>query len=152
MESRQALVEAFETKIGHRLPDDYRQFLLDGPLPYWSEDNEDDESRGNPFTDMLHSFYDLGVDEEDNWRSLDAWFDTRDPNYPEWYLEIGEQFGVGIGLSLSDPNRGRVYSWTWDTAFDPETELAASFGQFLQDLRTQETAWNARRKEKRGPS
>jgi hypothetical protein len=146
---RDPLVEAFEAKIGHRLPDDDRRFLLDGPLPSWSDEDEgdgdDDDDRANPFTDLLHSFYDLGLGEQDDWRSLDCRYESRDlGNFPEWYLGIGERGGVSIGISLFGPRRGRVFSFTRATADDPESELAPSFDAFLQDVRDREADWNAR--------
>ena len=46
METRQDLVEAFEQRIGERLPEDYRRFLLADPVPVWTAE----ESPENPYT------------------------------------------------------------------------------------------------------
>lgn len=131
--ARQKLIEDFERKVAHRLPDDYRRFLLAGPIAGWPGE----ESPENPFTHLLHSLYDFEADEE--WRDLSVWFGYRPPSLPEWFLGIGEQYGITIGLGLSGPQRGRVYFWQGDDG--EETELAPSFDAFLAWARTREAEW-----------
>jgi SMI1/KNR4 family protein SUKH-1 len=130
---RQKLVEDFERKLGKPLPDDYRRFLLAGPMPRW----RDEESPENPFTYLLHSFYDLEPDEDV--RDLFEWLSHRDADLPNWFLGIGDQWGITIGLGISGTQRGRVYSWSWDDG--EETEMSPSFDEFLAWARTREAEW-----------
>lgn len=130
MDNRLNLVEGLERRIGQPLPDDYRRLLLAGPVPVWLEE----ESPENPSIEMLHSFFDLGVDED---RDLVANFDDRDPRLPGWLLAIGELYGVLIGVGISGRQRGRVYQWSWDDG--EEQELAPTFAQFLAQRQDHES-------------
>lgn len=133
MTTREQLVEDFERTIGQPLPEDYRAFLVAGAVPSWP----DEESPENPHTELLHSFYDF--EPEDDWRDLASAYENRSPDLPPWFLQIAEQYGVLIGIGVSGPHRGRVYQWSWDDG--EERELAASFEQFLADVRADEAAW-----------
>lgn len=134
MNTRQKLVEEFERRTGFQLPDDYRRFLLAGPVPVWNEE----ELPENPHTHLLHSFFDLSADED---RDLAVHFQTRDARLPRWFLPIGELYGVLIGLGINGPHRDRVYQWSWDDG--EERELAPTFDSFLTQHRDDEAKWNA---------
>lgn len=137
MDGRQAQVDEFERRLGCPLPDDYRRFLLAGPVPTWTEE----ESPANPHTALLHSFFDLGVEGD---RDLAVQLDARRGDLPEWLIGIGEWFGVLIGLGVSGPGRGRVYQWSWDDG--EERELAPSFDAFLAEHRAGEARWDVPRR------
>jgi hypothetical protein len=134
MSDRDADLQAFERRIGTPLPEDYRQFLLGGPLPVWTEE----ESPENPFTELRYSLYDLDASEDR--LDLTSTYEARGSDLPDWFLEIGEQFGVLIGIGISGPQCGRVYQWSWDDG--EERELDASFEAFLARIRREEERWD----------
>lgn len=138
MESRQTLVEGFERTIGCRLPDEYRDYLLAGPVPVWT----DEEQSENPYTMVLHSLHDFASATDDI--TLGSAWEYR-AELPAWFLQIGEVYdGVKIGIGLSGPQVGRVFSFSWDDG--EEKEIAPSFNAFLKENRQQEAKWSQRRR------
>jgi hypothetical protein len=130
---QEALVSGFETQIGCRLPDDYRRFLLAGPL------RRSAENPANPYVEVLESLYDLRGGDPD-W-DLVAQYDDRPGWLPAWFLPVGYAFGVFMGIGLSGPERGRVFQWGPDE--DGPTELGASFDDFLARARARAAQWGS---------
>ncbi len=123
MKTRTELIERFELKIGRRLPEDYRAFLLDGPLPVWNGECCPE----NQATYILFSRWDLGRGDDTD---LSTIWDERDPALPDWFLEIAEIYdGVKLGVGLYGEHLGRFYSFTRDSG-EPEFH-ASSFRAFL---------------------
>lgn len=136
MSDRVAEIEAFERRLGTRLPEGYRRFLLEGPLPVWTEQ----EVSENPYTELRYSLFDVAAADED--RDLEAAYDDRSPDLPPWFLQIAEQYGVLIGIGISGPQQqGRVYQWSWDDG--EQRELDPTFEAFLERIRREEERWNA---------
>ena len=134
MTGRESLVAALERTVGHRLPDDYRRFLTSGPVPRW----ETEAAPENPYTEILHSFYDVEAAEAE--RDLSAAWEGRAAELPGWFFPIGEAFGLTLGLGLAGSQRGRVYQWSSD--HEEATELAPSFEAFLAWARGQGARWD----------
>ncbi|MBB3210695.1 hypothetical protein FHS27_006543 [Rhodopirellula rubra] len=126
MTSRTELIEKFERRIGHQLPVDYREFLMDGPFPVWKGDCNPE----NQATYILFSLWDVG---RGDYSDLSAIWEERDPDLPDWFLEIAEIYdGVKLGVGLYGDHAGRVYSFTWDTG-EPELH-SETFKIFLDGL------------------
>ena len=126
MTTRTELIERFELKIGRGLPEDYRAFLLDGPLPVWEGECDPE----NQATYILFSLWDLGRGDDTD---LSTVWDERDPAIPDWFLEIGEIYdSVKLGVGLHGNHLGGVYSFNWDSG-EPELH-ASSFSAFLARL------------------
>ena len=128
---QEVLVSGFEARIGCRLPEDYRRFLLAGPLRRSAEAPE------NPYAEILESLYDLGGGDPE-W-DLAAEYGDRPEWLPAWFLPIGYAFGLVLGLGLSGPERGRVFQWGPDE--DAPAELGASFDDFLARTRARAGEW-----------
>jgi hypothetical protein len=134
MPTRLELIETLEQEIGHALPAEYRAFLLAGPLPVWNDEFEPE----NQATYILHSFHDVGRGDETD--LLQVWRE-RDSQLPDWFFEFAEIYdGVKLGVGLTGPQTGKVYSFSWDSG---EEELQAdSFDSFLNRLREDEQHWD----------
>jgi hypothetical protein len=130
---QEVLVCELEARIGCRLPDDYRRFLLAGPLPRSAE------TAANPYAEVLESLYDLGGSDPD-W-DLSAEYDDRPSWLPAWFLPIGYALGLFLGIGLSGPERGRVFQWGPDE--DGPTELGVSFDHFLARARARAAEWGS---------
>ncbi len=129
--TREPLVADFERQLGCRLPEDYRRFLLAGPVPALGDDEEAFE---NPCVEILHSFHDLDAKEE--FRRLSV---PRE-GLPAWFLPVGDAFGVEIGLGIAGEQFGRVYDWPHDTDTGPRF-LYNSFGEALESLKVRAEQW-----------
>jgi hypothetical protein len=132
-ERQEALVCEFEARISCRLPDDYRRFLLAGPL------RRSAEALANPYAEIVESLYDLGGGDT-GW-DLAAEYDDRPGWLPAWFLPVGYAFGLFLGIGLSGPERGRVFQWGPDE--DGPTELGVSFDDFLARARARAAQWGS---------
>lgn len=140
-------VQRFEQRIGHALPPDYRQFLLDLNGGYAPSSNcvfrvRQDET-------VLNTLYSLNADDEsDDLATRQLYPKYPNNNLPKDALAIGYDEGGGrIVLPLAGPHRGEIwYLETEDppTVSNPHTEwfdrrnvakLADSFETFMNSLR-----------------
>ena len=141
-----AQIEAFERSFGHRLPDDYRQFLLDvngGRLD--RANREFDQGVVN----RLFSLDD--IDDDDDSRDLATRANRSRPMLPSPdLLYVGhDDSGSRLLIALAGEHRGEV--WFMRTGDDGRPDdanprvlwhdrrdmqkLASSFEQFLRSLR-----------------
>ena len=126
MTSRAEQLEQFEQKIGRPLPLDYREFLMNGPLPVWEGECDPE----NQATYILFSLWDVG---RGDYTDLAKIWEERHPELPDWFLEIAEIYdGVKLGVGLDGDQTGQVYSFTWDTG-EPQLH-STSFRTFLDRL------------------
>ena len=130
---RETLITAFEEQIGRPLPDDYRRFLLAGAVPACAD------APANPYTEILHSLYDLGGADTDS--NLGANYAARPRELPAWFLPIGEAFGVILGIWLSGVQQGKVFQW--DSDHEEVAEVAGSFDGFPIRVRCRAAEWEA---------
>lgn len=134
-------VARFERRIGTRLPDDYRAFLLEhnGGKPKLRCFTFAD--RKGPYTDgAIRAFAGLG---EPEYYDLEKLYGTyyEDGRVPGEVLPIAvDSFGNLVCLAVRGAHRGRVYFWDHERETDPATYLnmdrvADSFSTFCSLLR-----------------
>lgn len=141
-------VKQFEKKLGQRLPEDFRRFLLDvnGCLPAKSNRVVPLPSGTETILQVLY-----GLDAPEDWMNLEERFEgmqrSEEGHYPPEALPIGNDgFGNKITLAIAGERRGEVFSQALDAHPDrrPDTEwhrtrqfkrVASSFADFLQRLR-----------------
>ncbi len=133
----EARLVQFEVKIGHMLPRDYRQFLLDhnGGKPTPSDFTINDEQGG----DTLHHVY--GLYNGPGYARLEDAYATYAGRIPAVLLPIADDPGGNvICLGLTGPYRGNVYFWDHESESDDEPGfenvvlIANSFQAFLDSL------------------
>jgi hypothetical protein len=142
-------LEQFESKIGQRLPEDYRDFLVrcnggyaggavvfQGPTPEGHAadacPNHIGGFRGEDYFSLVAAY--------ENYQTEEA----RIPKALLWIMD--DPFGNAICVGLTGPHRGRVYFWDHENepdsqAWDGEVEtagnidlLANSFTAFVNGL------------------
>jgi SMI1 / KNR4 family (SUKH-1) len=142
-------VRRIEQQLGHELPTDYRDFLLEvnGGRPARTHRAFMMQRAGNhrdeTTLDTLHS-----LDDPDEDHDLAAHQLFRREDYPENGLRIGyDAFGSALVLILSGPHRGELWMLDGDsrpTGSNPRVEwfdrrdvwrLAGSFAEFMAGLR-----------------
>jgi len=101
----ESTVTAFEHSIGHRLPDDYRRFLLEvnGGDPA-------DSNRRAPFG-LLNRFFSLADPDDD--MSLETANSFPEPPSPELLCIGADGTGTAVFVVIAGGRRGQV--WTLDT-------------------------------------
>lgn len=142
-----ASVTRFEKKIGHRLPDDYRTFLLsmNGGLP----EDVNEAPAGSSTATTLQVL--LGIDTHDTWMDIEATIEVmqlRDEGkYPSEIIPIGNDgLGNKFVLAIAGDHRGEVSFQALDAFPDRrhDTEwyrtrqfkrVAGSFDEFITALR-----------------
>ena len=135
----ESIVATLEQRLGHSLPEDYRQFLLEvnGGRP-------NDSNREFPFG-VMKTFFSLADPDDD--RDLES-SNSGIPELPSRdLLYVGYASGARVLLAIAGEQRGQV--WLQDTT-EPRPEdanprvlwhdrrdmkkLADSFGQFMRQL------------------
>jgi len=113
-----AAVSAFEKKIGAKLPDDYRAFLL--AVNGGSTTTKHSVFRVRKSTSVLNSLHSL--DEADPRFDLETWWRSIKTDMPPYVLCIGHDSGGSrIILALTGTHHGEV--WLLD-ALNPRPEDA----------------------------
>jgi hypothetical protein len=131
---REALAALFEETLGERLPDEYRGFLLSGPMPRWPADADRDDF----YRDLANSFADL-VPADPEW-DLTAWYERSRNQLPDALMPIArDQFGNLVCLGVHGAHRGMVCYWKHDAAdsteeWDSVMPMWDSFAEFLTKL------------------
>lgn len=132
----EADLDAFESRLGQRLPADYRQFMLS-------------QNGGRPIPNYLPSnpnvgigvFFCLTSDDQDD--SMAQMLDVYSDRYPPRMLPIAESAGGNlICLSLTGDDENSVYFWEHEMESDegePPREdnlekIADSFADLLENL------------------
>lgn len=136
--SAEALLE-FEAKIGHQLPEDYRQFLLEhnGAL---LEATAFKVGEGD--WDAIDDHF-FGLHEGPTQNFKDSYFDDAD-YFPRNCLPIAaDGMGNYICIGLAGTHRGKILFLDHETRDDdsPDQErqvIASSFTAFVKELRTEE--------------
>lgn len=149
-------VESFETEIGTRLPEDYRQFLLrvnGGSIPEWGRyryrgQAPDGRTRYAVVSEVgglrAEPEYSLRVNRQFHLAApvAQAELEAKIPAALLWIMS--DPGGNATCLGLSGPHRGRVYRWVhdeppaedvWDGTVETALNiwpLAGSFDDFLQ--------------------
>lgn len=143
-------LDAFEAHVGHRLPDDYRRFLIAcnggyvGVRSFWFEGLSPD---GREVGTGVHH---IGGLRQESYYSL-FWnrecYEGRIPDALIWIMD--DPSGNAICLGVSGEHRGRIYFWDhedepdddWDgrveTAGNVEL-LANSFAEFVTGVRDED--------------
>lgn len=136
----------YERAIGHRLPDDYRRFLVDcngGFIGgrYWFQ------GKGPDGRDVEAGVHHIGGFRDESYFSL-TWHrgcsEGRIPSALVWIHD--DPFGNAICLGVAGEHRGRVYFWDhenepdedWDGSVEAAgnlTLLADSFTEYVAGLR-----------------
>src|SRR5262245_12481319 len=139
--SEVALAE-FEKRIGSRLPEDYREFLLayNGGKPKVSKFVFAD--RTGPYTgSSVRAFAALSAGAHyDLYDYLDTYCSEEERRVPSEVLPIGEDnFGNLVCLAITGRHVGRVYFWNHEGETDPAAyrnmdRIADSFSEFLSKL------------------
>jgi hypothetical protein len=132
---REALIAAFEAKLGCLLPPDYRAWLAAGPVPRRSEDEIEDDTpaddRGT-YLRLLDRLYDLGGDPE---HDLDWAYGAYRDQLPAGLIPVThDPFGNPFCLGTIGEATGRVYYIPVDGG-PGERRVAESFTEFLAMLR-----------------
>lgn len=136
-------VAAFEAKLGHRLPEDYRTFLLahNGGRPSRRTFDYDKKD-----LTLLNCF--LGLGREDEGVGLEEPWELSREWLPPEILTIGyDDGGAQIALAVSGPHAGELWFCLNDrpTGSNPRviwydrrdvTKLASSFTEFLGKLQS----------------
>ena len=131
-------LQAFEEKLGVRLPSDYREFLerYNGGTPilcgFWIREGQDGSE--------VHQFY--GLHDGPTWASLDCYIGPERYGIPAEMLAVGDD-GVGnrICIGIKGDSRGAVFfidaeihPYDEPDALEGITKLADSFARFLTNL------------------
>ncbi len=139
-------LERFEGLIGHRLPDDYRYFLINcngGYVGgrYWFRGKNPE---GREVEAGVHHIG--GFRDESHFSLLWTW-DCYDGRIPDALIWINDDpFGNAICLGVAGEQRGKVYFWAhenepdedWDGSVesaDNVTLIANSFTEYVAGLR-----------------
>jgi hypothetical protein len=138
-------LEEFEREIGDRLPDDYREFLLECNGGVIARRN--DGVLHHPTTCPVDSFWGLHEDRPGARRSLRCWFQLLRGRLPEGLLEISsDPFGNPLCIGLSESCRGRICYFLHEEEYqDPDWDgrieslkyisfVADSFTEFVAGL------------------
>lgn len=133
-------VQNFERVIGHNLPSDYREFLLDygltagnGATRFTPHDDPDEASSVDVFYGLTpgHS-YDLEVNRA-----------TFTDQFPSHLIPIGCGSGGQFLLSLAGANVGAMYWWFQESGIvqseDDLEHIADNFSQFMASLTCDES-------------
>lgn len=134
-----ARVAMLEAKLGTRLPDDYREFLLEhnGGRPKPAEFVF--ARRTGPYTDSLVDWFLALYDgEHSNLETVCGWLVNR---VPDNLLPIAiDPFGNFVLLGLAGEHRGKVYFWDHENEPIRQPDwsnidlIADSFDAFLRGL------------------
>jgi cell wall assembly regulator SMI1 len=107
------LLDDLEEEVGQRLPDEYREYLLD-----------QDGGRLENNSQALTSFFGLGDVPE--YRSMRAKLETYRDRLPPWLLPIAnDAFGNLFAISLRATDLGSIWFWDHEREADegePATE------------------------------
>ncbi len=142
-------VKSLEADIGHPLPDDYRDFLLNcnggvcgGSLWF--------QGRGTDGKTVEAGVHHVGGFREESYFSLRRRLKTYKGRIPQSLLWIHDDpFGNAVCLGVAPPYRGRVYFWDhenepdddWDGSVETAgnlTLLANSFTEYVAGIRPTE--------------
>lgn len=133
-------VIALETRLGTRLPEEYRQFILDfnGGRP--SPDCFELALRAGPYTgSVVDYFLSVDVADEMNIDNVLGWLRGRKPRA---LLPIASDPGANyVMLGIEGDVRGKVYFWNHE--WEPQNEqewsnidlIADSFDAFMSGLK-----------------
>jgi hypothetical protein len=115
---------AFESTIGGRLPDDYREFLIrtnGGYVPGWHR-FKGPGPNGRPWTAFIHHVCGFRTEPHLSLHFNHSCGLNPELGFPRGLLWImDDPGGNGIGLGLTGDHRGRIYFWVHDELPDPET-------------------------------
>jgi hypothetical protein len=127
-------IVVIENCIKHKLPDDYRNFLLKHnggrPEPFIFKVDKFNEGESS-----VHTF--LGIDREIESDNLLWSYKTLKNRLPNTFLSVGySDSDDQICLDLSEKNYGKVYLWDYYSecgkdCFDNVYYIAPSFKEFL---------------------
>jgi cell wall assembly regulator SMI1 len=127
----EADVQRLEQRIGSRLPEAYRAYLL-----------RQDGGRLQDNTDAVKEIFGIRDDAPD-WANLWDKLDVFHGRVPAWLLPVAQdEYGNLFAISLRDSDRGSVWFWDHEEEADegePPSEdnielRAADWDQFLQQL------------------
>lgn len=134
-------LQLFEKKIGHRLPEDYRQFLKSSNGGILSDElafnfTED----GKPSDTVLSEFYTLADDAEFGTLNDAIEVFVHENRMPSWFLPIADDvFGNQICISLANDDIGCIYFWNHEdeaessdnSKFKNISRISTSFSEFV---------------------
>jgi cell wall assembly regulator SMI1 len=130
----------FEKEIGHRLPADYRAFLLahNGGRPNPSDFFFPGERDA---FDTLHHTY--GLHDGPDYFRLDIAYESHKEFIPTTLVPFADDpGGNAYCIGIAGKHSGKVYFWNHEMAWSPEglRLLANSFTEFLQSLKSADEA------------
>ncbi len=136
MSDRETSIADLELRIGYRLPEDYRRFLLERRPERWDDEGYEPVGGGDSYSfSILRSL--IGLDKLADNREM---YKGR---MPETLLPITyDPFGNPVCLALAGEEFGKIYFCDHESEGEPEeqpywentTEMDASFREFLDDL------------------
>jgi hypothetical protein len=127
-------LEKFETRIGARLPEEYRAFLLahNGGEP----DPSDFEIGPNDYSGIHGGFY--GLHQGPDYCRLDDNYDTFKGRIPDDLLAIADDdAGNQICIGIKGKSKGQIFFWDHEKEIHLENEphlLYLNFSTFLSNL------------------
>lgn len=123
-------IEKFEERCGHRLPDDYREFLTTEP-PRGDLYNEDAPQASTKWSTVeFDQFLSIGAPNQFERIQFDAL-----GSFPDSVVIAVDGGGQDLVMSLAGPDRGYVYHcWEGVGERDPDFIVAPTFTDFLKAL------------------
>lgn len=121
---------SFEKKIGTRLPEEYRHFLIhhNGGKPSPC-DFKISETEGE---DSLHHFY--GLHDGPLYLSLEEAYENHKYRVPSTMISFADDpAGNALCIGIGADNKGKIFFWDHE-AEDNLTEVSKSFSLFLESL------------------
>lgn len=120
----------FEKRIGTRLPEDYRQFLINHnggkPIPCYFRISEAEGENS------LHHFY--GLHDGPSYLSLEEAYENHKGMVPTSMISFADDpFGNALCIGIEADNKGKIFFWDHE-AEDNITEVSKTFSLFLESL------------------